>query len=402
MGLPRSGNLRAIGICAAIAVGASLGILAPPAMAAPANDQFANRTDLGDALPVHVEESNSGATPDAGERISDFAKGHSIWWEWEAPVSGWTTVSTCGSNFATVVNVFEGTELGHLTSLTEGGGNGDEGPACFASQTTYTFRATQGHDYEIGADGNAFYAPPLPGEEADIPAGEGEIKLSIEATPPPPNDDFADAISIDDSFRESNPNPFEEPNDDRYYWGEVDGYNWGATGQAGESEHAGSPGGASVWYSWTPSESGDAWISLQTPGGPKLLALYKGSSLAGLVTVGSSPGPSSAFWADVEGGAQYRIAVDGAQSGTSGEPSMGSFALGIEMKVAPAPWDLTAESTVVPAPIAIAPTSSSANSLRISPEATSTSVEHRRKAKKRRHQRRHRAHHRAARHHRAG
>src|ERR1700761_7838825 len=114
----RSRNLRSLGACAAIAVGASLGVLAPPALAAPSNDAFANRAVLGDALPVHETESNEGATADAGGRVTEFAEGHSIWWEWESPLTGWVTVSTCASDFQTVLNVFEGTELGHLTSLT--------------------------------------------------------------------------------------------------------------------------------------------------------------------------------------------------------------------------------------------------------------------------------------------
>lgn len=393
MKLPRSGNLRAIGICAAVAVGASLGILAPPAMAAPANDQFANRADLGDALPVRVEESNAGATRDGSVEVGTFAAGHSIWWEWEAPTTQWTTVDTCDSSFLTVLGIFEGTELTNLRRLSEG--NGTEGPRCPDRGTTDTFLAEAGKSYDIVVDGNDFYTPPLPGETAQIPAGEGEVKLSIEATPPPPNDDFADATSIDEIFKPSNQSPFEEPNDDRYFWGEVDGYNWGATAQAGEGEHAGHPGGASVWYSWTPSESGEAWISLQAPGGPKLLALYKGSSLAGLVPVASSAGPFSAFWADVEGGVEYRIAVDGAQSGTDGEPTMGAFALGIEMKVPPKPWELTDEETVVPSQAA-ATTIYTVNAPLGSSPTITTGVKHRKKHDRKARKKRHR---RTARHH---
>jgi hypothetical protein len=347
MGLMRSRNLRAIGISAAIAVGASLGVLTPAAMAAPANNEFAQRASLGDALPVHVEESNEGATRETGEHISEFAKGRSIWWEWESPITGWTTVSTCESGFPTVVNVFEGTELGHLTALADEHSNGDEGPACPGTGTTFTFDATQGDDYVIGADGNDFYPPPLPPEEPHIPSGEGTIKLSIEATPPPPNDDFAAAARIGGNFRETRESPFEEPNDDRYFWEEVSGYNWGATKQAGEPDHAGDPGGASVWYAWTPSESGEAWISLQTPGGPKLLALYKGSTLGDLIPIASSAESFPSFSADVIAGTEYRIAVDGSHSENPLEPSrgsfMGSFALAIQMKLPPLPGSSLSE-----------------------------------------------------------
>jgi hypothetical protein len=339
----RSRKLRSLAIGAAIAVGASLGTLAPTALAAaPVNDNFAERTQLGDELPVHLTESNVEATRESAEHINDFSKGRSIWWEWEAPSSGWTTVSVCGSEMYSYVNVFEGTELVHLTSLTERRGNGDEGPQCWASQSTYTFAATAGHKYVIGADGNGYYIPPPPPEEPVIPSGEGTIKLSIEATPPPPNDAFADAIRLGEHFYEVNQSPFEEPNDDEYFIEQKPGYNWGATKQAGEPDHAGDPGGASVWYAWTPTRSGEVSISLQGMGGPKLLALYEGSALANLMPLSSVSAPIESVKAPVIAGHEYRIAVDGVQGPENLlEPwrgsYMGSFTVSLQLKAPPLP-----------------------------------------------------------------
>ena len=51
-----SNNFRAIGICAAIAVGTSLVMIAPGALAGPKNDSFAARTNLGEALPGEAIE----------------------------------------------------------------------------------------------------------------------------------------------------------------------------------------------------------------------------------------------------------------------------------------------------------------------------------------------------------
>ena len=55
---------------------------------------------------------------------------------------------------------------------------------------------------------------------------------SASATPPS-NDNFANAETITDRF------------------GWLDGDNTEATKEPGEPNHAGNPGGASVWYSWT-------------------------------------------------------------------------------------------------------------------------------------------------------
>jgi hypothetical protein len=359
----RSRKLRSLGIGAAIAVGASLGLLAPAAAsAAPANDNFANRASLGNALPLHVSESNVGATREEGEHINEFGKGRSIWWEWEAPSSGWTTVSVCGSEMRSYVNVFEGTELQHLTSLTERRGNGNEGPQCWASQSTYTFEATAGHHYVIGADGNGYYVPPPPGEgEAVIPSGEGTIVLSIEATPPPPNDAFAAAIRLGEGFHEGNQGPFEEPREDRIYFEQAHGYNWGATKEGGEPDHAGDPGGASVWYSWTPLASGEARISLE--GAPGLLALYQGSVLTGLTSIASSAASYTAVAAPVTAGTEYRIAVDGSQTTSPLTPwrtFMGSFQLSLRLsaKVPLPPKNPGPTGQVHPTPAAPRPSGS--------------------------------------------
>jgi hypothetical protein len=330
----RSRKIRSLGIGAGIAVGASLGLLAPAAMAAPpVNDNFSEATSLGSALPVHVSESNAEATKEPGEDINGFAKGHSIWWKWDAPSTGWVTVSVCGSSMMSYVNVFEGTELTHLTSLTARRGNGDEGPQCWASQSTYTFEAIAGHHYVIGADGNGFYVPPPPPGEAHIPSGEGTIALSIEATPPPPNDSFATPIRMGESFDEGHQNPFEEQREELFYYEQTHGYNWEATKEAGEPDHAGDPGGASVWYAVTPPVSGELRISLES-GGPGLVALYQGSTLGGLTPLGSAANSYSPIAVQVTAGTEYRIAVDGSHTADPSAPFrsfMGSFQLSLRL-----------------------------------------------------------------------
>jgi hypothetical protein len=329
--LRRSRNLRALGICTAIAVGATLGVLAPAAMAAPANDAFANRTNLGDALPVHVNDSNVEATREAGEPSLGpmGSAGHSIWWAWEAPATEWVTVSTCGSPISSDVAVFEGTELTHLTRVAEG--NDDEGPAClYNGGRTYTFRAQAGHQYAIAADGNGYYVPVPPGDpEPPRPVVEGEIKLTIEATPTPPNDNFENATPIESPV-------YESPAGDRRFMTYVQGYNWGATKQRGEPEHAGEPGGASVWFSWVAPETGEAAIGTGI-GVPGIVAVYTGDSVDDLTPIGSSADSLVAVHVPVVGGTKYMIAVDGKNSGPSGEPKMGPFQLTVAEQLKPGP-----------------------------------------------------------------
>jgi hypothetical protein len=342
--LPGTRNLRAIGISAAIAVGTSLGVLAPPALAAPANDLFANRAPIGDALPLALEESNAEATRDGTVEIGNFAAGHSIWWEWEAPRSGWTTVSTCASApFRTLLGVFEGSDLAHLTTLTKG--NSTEGPQCWSGGTTQTFHAEAGHDYDLAADGNGFYPP-----EAPRPSGEGTVKLTIEPTPPPPDDAFADATPLEGRLFES------EGPIGNFYSAQSVGYDWGATTEPGEPAIGSAPGAGSVWYSWTPPVSGEARLHLE--GNPTAeLAIFAGDSLADLARLPTSE-PYPGFLAlPVSAGTTYRIGV-AALAGPGGEPEMSSFELAASLEHVTIPPPVVREGpTVAPgvAPTGAAP-----------------------------------------------
>jgi len=177
-----SNNLRAIGICAAIAVGTSLVVIAPGALAGPKNDSFSARTNLGRALPVDVVESNEGATQQSGEWFGADATGHSIWWEWTSPVTEMITVSSCESSFPTLLAIFEGTALGHLHRI--GSPPGMPDPECGSDEGEYDFPAQAGTTYAIGVDGNGFYELGTRGGPlVEPPSGEGRVALRIEPAP---------------------------------------------------------------------------------------------------------------------------------------------------------------------------------------------------------------------------
>jgi hypothetical protein len=184
-----SNNFRAIGICAAIAVGTSLVMIAPGALAGPANDSFSARTDLGEALPAEAVESNADATQQSEEWFGKDATGHSIWWEWTSPATELVTVSSCESDFPTLLAVFEGDRLGHLTRI--GDPPGMPWPGCHSVGEEYDFWAQAGTTYVIGVDGNGFYEPGKRGGPlVEPPSGEGRVILRVE----PSADSYRDAM----------------------------------------------------------------------------------------------------------------------------------------------------------------------------------------------------------------
>jgi Tol biopolymer transport system component len=93
--------------------------------------------------------------------------------------------------------------------------------------------------------------------------------------------------------------------------------NVGATSEPGEPQHANRAGGASIWYSWTPSVNGPATLSTAGSSFDTLLGVYIGATVNGLAGVTSNdddpnhPVLTSVVHFDAVGGTTYRIAVDG-------------------------------------------------------------------------------------------
>ncbi len=96
--------------------------------------------------------------------------------------------------------------------------------------------------------------------------------------------------------------------------------NRAATREANEPNHVDNPGGSSIWYRWTVPKSGSVRLLVRAIDFSPLPGIYKGESLAALKPVSkltkvASETALSEF--DVEVGASYFIAVDGA-GGDSG------------------------------------------------------------------------------------
>jgi PKD repeat protein len=257
----------------------------------PANDAFAAAQQL--EAPQTVSATNRHASKQVGEPVhAGNAGGASVWYSWTPSISGTGTVSVCPSfGTSALLAVYTGPDLAHLTEVAADVGGGSGG--CFGPPSEVQFDAAPGTHYYIAVDGKD-------GIEASF-----SLNLSFEAMPQ--NDDFA------------NPRLLGAPET-------IAASNRQSSKQAGEPNHAGDPGGASVWFTWTPSSSGIFGLSTCSSGAlDPLLAVYTGSSVAALSPVASNnDGPSSPCSSDdsevrfaATAGTTYRIAVDG-KGGTTG------------------------------------------------------------------------------------
>ena len=96
--------------------------------------------------------------------------------------------------------------------------------------------------------------------------------------------------------------------------------NAGATKELGEPDHAGKPGGASVWFKRTAPGDGVATIDTRGSSFDTLLAVYTGTSVDALQWVAEDEDSGGFFTSDaqfnVQSGVEYHIAVDGLAGAT--------------------------------------------------------------------------------------
>ncbi|MFL5898297.1 MAG: hypothetical protein ACJ76D_07525 [Solirubrobacterales bacterium] len=276
--------------------------------AAPSNDDFANAQELSGLLPILQSGSNIEAGTEPGETVSGLEAGHSVWFEWEATSSGWFTVGVCDSDFAAIAGVFTGTEVGNLTRVVNG--MAAEGPDC-RNQRQYTFHASGPTNYVIRVDGQS-----IPTPEGPPPPVIGSFTLAIEKTPPPPNDNFANATILAAPVTE-------EPGGDRFYGLFTQGYNWNATTEPDEFTFGAGPA-SSVWYRWTAPQTGTYRLTGPCCGSGLNWALFVGGSFGIEHEMLAANGSAEA---SLVGGTEYWIDVYGQLESGMTEPRMGAFDL---------------------------------------------------------------------------
>ena len=96
---------------------------------APSNDAFAARTPIS-STAASISGSNVAASLEPGEPAhSGKQPGRSVWWSWQPTNSGPVTLSTYGSTFDTILDVYTNSVLSNLSLVA---GNDD----CFTFSTT--------------------------------------------------------------------------------------------------------------------------------------------------------------------------------------------------------------------------------------------------------------------------
>ena len=243
---------------------------------APVNDAFANASVISGS-PAGVEGNNGCATKELGEPAhAGDAGGASIWFRWTAPSNQFTTITTVGSDFDTLLAVYTGSSVGALTLVA----SNDDIVLFTNKQSRLTFQAVAGRVYHIAVDG--------------WHREHGRVLVNIN---PPPNDAFAECMSISNAT------------------GSVRGYNVAAVKEPNERAHAGNIGGHSVWYCWT-APATDTY-AFDTAGSQidTLLGIYTGTSVGAVTVMADNDdfgtNGISAVTFNATAGTNYRIAVDG-------------------------------------------------------------------------------------------
>ncbi|TDV57857.1 S1 family serine peptidase [Actinophytocola oryzae] len=148
-------------------------------------------------------------------------------------------------------------------------------------------------DVQLGAVSfaNGCAQPDLPGVYGEL--YQGDVAAFVNArVPRPANDGFAGATVLPGNA------------------GATTGTNENATLDPGETGAE-----ADVWYTWTPSESGTAQVTVNQHGFDSEVAVLTGSSVTGLTTVAANDDANGTLQSEVEfaavAGTTYRIRVDG-------------------------------------------------------------------------------------------
>lgn len=250
--------------------------------ARPANDDFASAAPIA-GPSGQVTGTNQAATVEPGEPAHAGTGGASVWYRWTAPADGPVRFRTAGSDYDTVLAVYVGDAVDKLTLVasnddTSGGGS------------QVDFEAAAGTVYSIAVDG--FFG------------ATGSIVLTWVGGGGPPNDAFVAAQPIGGAD------------------GSVTGTTDGATTETGEPFIAVDAGGHTIWYRWTPTETGVVTFDTTGSAFNTAAAVFTGVSVDRLTPVALGvDSPTKPFTSTTArflafAGTDYFVAVDSYRDST--------------------------------------------------------------------------------------
>lgn len=281
----------------ALAVAVAGGLLAGTALAAPANDDFANAIDLPGLSGTQTGTNNIAATFQVGE--PDPGDTRTVWFKWTAPASGDFTVGTLGSTnvvateWDAIIGIYSGSAVNALTPL----GATPQDTNLEESMTVPVLKNTT-YYIQLATFG--------PDTAANILINWNFVPVN--------NDNFARAIALTGVAADQT--------GDIYVGTQTGTNNAGATLEVGEP----SPGATesnSVWFKWTAPSDGE--FKYQTNGSRNLadtrswdavIAIYTGAAVNALTTIGGplDTGLSENMTVDVYSGVTYYIQLTGYES----------------------------------------------------------------------------------------
>lgn len=276
---------------ALLAVAAVLACAGPAYAEPPPNDDF----EAAQALTTGVAAvgSNVEASAQLGEPVhsTGASTNRSVWFTWTAPSTGLARVSSCGSDFDTVVAVYGGTTLSgiYATRLA----NNDSGCGSPTYAAVVYLRVQAGTTYRIALDG-----------WTASDAGSYELVAEVlgDPGPRPANDDVADAVSLSSDATTAT------------------GTNVGAT--SGWNEW---PADAAqlVWWHWTAPVDGQVRVDTCDSDFDTVLGVMRrtGDDWAGGDIAHDGCGDRGAVTVDAVAGREYWIGVGG-DGGASGAISL--------------------------------------------------------------------------------
>lgn len=245
---------------------------------APANSELANARVLTVGSSISGTNMNALSEPGEPDHAGEPATA-SVWYRWNATMTGRVAFSTRGSSFDTVAAVYTGPATGATMATLVPVAANDNAVGTTQTFSRVEFQAISGTTYYIAVDGKN-------GATGNIAASFGI---------PPANSRFANAavLSGTDVTR---------------------GVTTVHSGrEAGEPQHWPNAGrGETVWYAWTAPENGRTTIDLSGSFFRGIIAVYTGTSVDSLSLV-SRDGAFNRFARvtfDAVQGTTYRIAVD--------------------------------------------------------------------------------------------